>query len=439
MIGILQEIHLLECKDCVQVKRLLEEVNHHFQNRVFPWESRMIKHVPAAGCRDLHSIPKLTFPFEIVDSISLEGTLREVQSVNDQIEQLYQKTRISKEGLRLRFFLTSLIEDAVRRLFPQSICRPFGSTVNGFAQKGCDLDINVQLNPDGLKYRPTNERSYIQQTLCAIGAVLESFFPCAEHVVKILNARVPIVKLSSRSLGISCDLTLDNRSSYQTAKVFWMFTILQPSIKRLLFVIRRWAREIGLIRQHPGTWLSNFQLICLVAFFMQCRNPPLLPSIDMVLSQSSALNKWQRSVKCSPEPRELLIEFFRFFTSQVNYENQALDLSTGQLTAKTEFAPIVILNPMEDSHNITRNVESGEWQRCLECMEVAIKLLERSNSCRPDAGTQWGLLSLLDPSNYPTASQNADVEYGAESFSDPLKLDQLLSTGTERSTDEVIK
>uniref|UniRef100_A0A5S6QQP7 RNA_pol_L_2 domain-containing protein n=1 Tax=Trichuris muris TaxID=70415 RepID=A0A5S6QQP7_TRIMR len=416
------EIYLYEYKDSAQVKRLLNQASHRFQSRVFPWESRMIRHVPAAGFRDIHSIPKLTFPFEVVDCNSLVAALRDVESVNQQIEQLYQKTRISKEGLRLRFFLTSLIEDVIHRLFPQSVCRPFGSTVNGFAQRGCDLDVNVQLNPDSTraeqvssgnqfffcaKYRPQNERSYIQQTLSTIGAVLESFVPCMDQVVKILNARVPIVKLRHRSLGISCDLTLDNKSSHQTAKVFWMFSVLQPSIRLLLFVVRRWAREIGLTRQNPGIWLSNFQLICLVAFFMQCRSPPLLPSIDMLLKHNFRLDNWQTSAESSPEPRELLIEFFRFFTTSINYENQALNLFTGQLTSKTEFAPLVIWNPMEESHNITRNVASGEWQRCLECMQVAIKLLEQSKGFRPS--TPY-LMSINDSKSKIRIVQPADSE-----------------------------
>lgn len=40
------------------------------------------------------------------------------------------------------------MKDSVSGSFPYSDMLPFGSTVNGFGKRGCDLDIAIRLYPE---------------------------------------------------------------------------------------------------------------------------------------------------------------------------------------------------------------------------------------------------------------------------------------------------
>lgn len=55
---------------------------------------------------------------------------------------LVDETTLTENGIRLRFFVASLIEDAFRGVFPMSVCTPFGSTTNGFGHSNSDLDMD---------------------------------------------------------------------------------------------------------------------------------------------------------------------------------------------------------------------------------------------------------------------------------------------------------
>ncbi|KRY42153.1 Nicotinamide mononucleotide adenylyltransferase 1 [Trichinella spiralis] len=238
-----QAVYICEFKDSLSFNRFLDQVSQKFTSDVFPMKSRIIKCSRGVSEMDVHSFPKLACGFEKIDFNHLYSLLGNASTANQQIDILFQHTKIHREGMRLRFFLTTLIEDAVRRCFPFAICRPFGSTID-------------KLSADQYyfcsRYKPKNERTYIQNTLSILADVLGNFMPSFTHVQKILHARVPIIKLYHQTLGIHCDITLDNKNAYKTAKVFWLFGKMNAHFKPLLFAVRYWAKQIGLTRPHPG-------------------------------------------------------------------------------------------------------------------------------------------------------------------------------------------
>jgi len=63
----------------------------------------------------------------------------------------------------------------------------------------------------------------------------------------------------------------------------------QQRISPLVFVVRQWARSIGVTGTVPGTGFSNFMLTVLVVFFLQTRRLPLFPALGALKSLSSGL------------------------------------------------------------------------------------------------------------------------------------------------------
>lgn len=54
---------------------------------------------------------------------------------------LYDMLKITDLDIRLRFFTAEQISYYLSRLFYNISVIPFGSSVNGFGQIGCDLDL----------------------------------------------------------------------------------------------------------------------------------------------------------------------------------------------------------------------------------------------------------------------------------------------------------
>lgn len=54
---------------------------------------------------------------------------------------LYNSLKITDLDIRLRFYTAHQISYYLSRLFHNVCVVPFGSSVNGFGQRGCDLDL----------------------------------------------------------------------------------------------------------------------------------------------------------------------------------------------------------------------------------------------------------------------------------------------------------
>lgn len=67
--------------------------------------------------------------------------------ISDQISTLYNSTKLSDVGTRLRFLTGIQIESCLSGMFVNSNVYPFGSSVNGFGKMNCDLDLVLNLSP----------------------------------------------------------------------------------------------------------------------------------------------------------------------------------------------------------------------------------------------------------------------------------------------------
>lgn len=128
---------------------------------------------------------------------------------------------MSDLSLRLRFITARQIEQALCGLFPSVNLLPFGSSINGFGNGTCDLDLyislqnNIQTNSESQnrlifqnRNSSANERAQVQKLIEILGDILSHFLPGCNHVRRISHARVPIIKYKQGYTGIECDLSL---------------------------------------------------------------------------------------------------------------------------------------------------------------------------------------------------------------------------------------
>lgn len=162
---------------------------------------------------------------------SLANQLSAASTVSDQIQALYESTRLNDLSIRMRFLGALQIQRALSGLFLNHVVLPFGSTVNGFGKLGCDLDMILHYNSDDSSYQMPSayanrrlmfhtkgvvsdsdgaKRLAIENHIKFYGALCESFVPGASNVNAIHKARVPIVRYFHKYLNISVDISLLN-------------------------------------------------------------------------------------------------------------------------------------------------------------------------------------------------------------------------------------
>ncbi|TRY58993.1 hypothetical protein DNTS_012393 [Danionella cerebrum] len=198
--------------------------------------------------------------------------LSKKNSIDEQLQCLMDIYQLTEESISLRYLVCSLLGDLAGVYFPQSVIRPFGSTVNGLGRLGCDLDMILDLNGtyEGSQKRSSphleyqvkmalSERAMVQTILSVIARCLEKFGPGFGGVESIPHARCPIVRFSHETSGLSCDLTL-NTFGMKSSELLFLYGQLDPRVRPLLFAVRFWAQNHGITKVVPGAWITNFSL-----------------------------------------------------------------------------------------------------------------------------------------------------------------------------------
>ncbi|XP_017963555.1 poly(A) RNA polymerase, mitochondrial isoform X1 [Drosophila navojoa] len=364
---------------------------------------------------------------------ALKELLRGAAGIDQQLNLLYEQTRLNELGVRMRFLAALQVEQAISGMFPDALAQPFGSSVNGFGKMGCDLDLilrfdgkipstdqDSQREASRLIYHTkenlSNGRSQTQRQMECIGDMLHLFLPGVCHVRRILQARVPIIKYHHEHLDLEIDLSMSNLTGFFMSELLYMFGEMDPRVRPLTFCVRRWAQSCGLTNPSPGRWITNFSLTCLVMFFLQQMRQPILPSIGaMVKAANTAdIRVTEDGINCtfardmdrvgfqsrnSSSLSELLLQFFEFY-SQFDFHNRAISLNEGRALAKPDHSAMYIVNPLEQLLNVSKNVSLEECERLrIEVRNAAWMLeseVENATLSESERREQsWGLLNLF--------------------------------------------
>ncbi|VVC88760.1 unnamed protein product [Leptidea sinapis] len=359
-----------------------------------------------------------------VDEDELFGNLMECHTVSDQIQMLYDKTKLNDVGIRLRFMLARQLEVMMSSLYANIAIYPFGSSVNGFGKMGCDLDL-VLTNNVNYELLDTNRRLVYQEKKCEggrspwqrhmelVGTLLELRVAGAARVQKILNARVPIVKYSHELTSLDCDLCYNNMSGVYMSELLWLLGERDQRVRPLTFAVRRWARTVSLTNPHPGRWITNFPLTLMVLFFLQQRRHDgfILPSFnklvaaagkdDIRIAEESVnctflrdLNKLPADSSRSEDNLETLLYHFFEYYAQFDFQEKAISIVEGVPIRKPNSLPLYIVNPLEQALNVSRNVSFEECERLkMEVRNAAWHLEAVLDGKKTE---DWGLLGLLE-------------------------------------------
>uniref|UniRef100_A0A6V7K6U8 Poly(A) RNA polymerase mitochondrial-like central palm domain-containing protein n=1 Tax=Bracon brevicornis TaxID=1563983 RepID=A0A6V7K6U8_9HYME len=221
-----QHFFLIEFKSIESQKAILETATHVNHHETIPTFSNMLwfrnslkKQKKLVADR----IPPISIAIDDQkNETKCLAALQKINSISEQMETLYNFYRIDETSIRLRFLTAQQFERTFSGLFPNNTVLPFGSTVNSFGKRGCDLDLVMTLDGGDTREKLTSrlvyqtkstlpdERAQTKRSMEVVAQIMQTFMPGIRQVRKILNARVPIIKYDHSLTGIECDLSMTN-------------------------------------------------------------------------------------------------------------------------------------------------------------------------------------------------------------------------------------
>ncbi|CAG2210021.1 TUT1 [Mytilus edulis] len=342
-------------------------------------------------------------------------------TIQSQMTYLVDLIQASPEELQQRYYICKVLEQALSPFFPGVTVNQFGSSVNGFGLKGCDMDVYLGLDKIGISVRSTNiDLPYtrdvhslkktsgpLQQAdvdgmtngdKCKlISRILIEHAPACSNTQIIPSTRCPIIRFKHESSGIKCDLSLDNQLALQNTRLLQALSQYDPRIKPLVYAVRYWGRLKHLAGNiKTGPRMSNYALTLMVVYYLQNTNPVTLPTIQSLADLSSTktiIGPWDCSFVGSnfippthnvQTCEELLAGFFKFF-SHFDFKANALSIRTGSvlpvakitLDNTMKLAPINIQDPFVLDHNVTQNMNETIRELMIKEFNIAAYKAER--------------------------------------------------------------
>ncbi|GFT94241.1 poly(A) RNA polymerase, mitochondrial [Nephila pilipes] len=237
----------------------------------------------------------------------LVKALRKCNSVTEQMEILVSILTLSPEDVKNRHKFCRTLELIFKPFFSNFKIQMFGSTMNGFGFKGCDIDMtfetstelkekifyletpNVPLVSEVIRGKVSpkeiSELPFKEQLIFLHNVMLEYYKESIEPTI-FINAHVPLVRFYHDKYNLKCDLTFKNKVAFANTKLLYLFFKMDKRVPPLLMTLRYWAKHLEITGK--GLSFNTYTISLMVIFFLQNRNPPILPRADLILSLSDS-------------------------------------------------------------------------------------------------------------------------------------------------------
>ncbi|XP_011862095.1 PREDICTED: poly(A) RNA polymerase, mitochondrial [Vollenhovia emeryi] len=342
------------------------------------------------------------------------------KSTSAQMIVLYEALKLTDLEVRLRFHTAHHLEQYFSRLFQNMKVLPFGSSINGFGRKRCDLDL--VLVPDNSEERKAasrlvfhsksmeyKDRNETKQFLAILANTMQYFIPGVLNVRKILEARVPIIKFHYDYTHTECDLSATNMTAIYMTELLNLYGEIDWRVRPLVIAIRVWAKCQNITSDAPGQWITNFPLTLLVLFYLQQKK--ILPSLKTLKMHATRtdirctnngidctflrdINKLPIDYKYKPnqDSLETLLHGFFEYYSTFDFQTKGICIREGVEIRKPSRSPLHITNPLETTLNVCKNVTPHEVNHIITKSHDAIYTLETADKSN---SINWGIMALL--------------------------------------------
>ena len=427
---------LIEFKNEDDVNYIIKNQSGHFQSCNIGMQTRcLIVHANAldrvdnrynaSSSANLEIIMNQDLSIEKESLETLESKLNESKSLDEQILYLCNSNKINDFSLRLKFFVASLIEDAINITYPKSSCLPFGSTLNGFGCVDSDLDLSIrkssafsdEKNKQGLFYFET-KTSDKPMNLQELHYNLTNYLPHFRDIYHISSARVPILKgefyVTNPSLEFDISTQLTN--SYLMTRILWSYAAINSTVvKPLVKLVKFWTQITELSYKMNSNSipvnLSSFHAIILTLSFLVQKN--LVPELTSIIPNANEALKSIRSnrktsyneltneeeiyssykfsnaqdilalrLKYSGDRKSrqnlfnLFLEFLEFYAN-FNYKNKISLLKTCDVN-HTKTNQLFIANPLDPSINASPSIRYQQFHRFQYALKESVSIYKNT-------------------------------------------------------------
>ncbi|KAM9823006.1 terminal uridylyltransferase 7-like isoform 3-T3 [Syngnathus typhle] len=319
--------------------------------------------------RDGHLKKDCPEDFKKVDLPPLPPMTADFLSVLDLVcEQCFVDFAPDDLEVAVRERILQDLEIFVRRQFPGARLQLFGSSKNGFGFRQSDLDICMvregQDNIDDVDCINVIERL----------AKLLRKHPDLRNILPITTAKVPIVKFYHVRTGLEGDISLYNRLALHNTRLLALYAAIDRRVKILCYVMKVFAKICDIGDASRGS-LSSYAYTLMVLFFLQQREPPLIPVLQELydgdkkpevladgwnvyfFEDLKALpSRWPQYGKNTETVGQLWLGLLRFYTEDFDFKEHVV--CTRQKARLTTFNKqwtskyIVIEDPFDLNHNL---------------------------------------------------------------------------------------
>ncbi|XP_067225251.1 speckle targeted PIP5K1A-regulated poly(A) polymerase [Chanodichthys erythropterus] len=448
---------IVEFSEPQNAQTALAQLQHQFnglQLRVKPRERKEFK--LASRGKPKHTQISL-------DKLNFE--LCKATSVNEQMQKVVENFELGDNEKKVRDLLVQLLQEVFTEFFPDCQIVPFGSSVNTFGIHSCDLDLFLDLeNTKAFQARAKfsgstgenqsedchSEDSILSdidlstatsaEILELVATILRKCVPGVHKVQTLGTARLPVVKFSHRELNLQGDITINNRLAVRNTRFLQLCSGIDSRLRPLVYTIRLWAKQKQLAGNlsGPGPMLNNYALTLLVIFYLQNRDPLVLPSVNQLKNmaceeEECVIEEWDCTFPSQPfsvppsknteDLGTLLFGFFTFY-SKFDFPASVVSLRDGHVLPITDFlrsdekavnaaeasspkpkrsltpklGPMNVLDPFEQNHNVAGNLnertQKNFKRECCEAEKYCRSLQYQRKSAK---GKSWGLVRLFAP------------------------------------------
>ena len=275
-------------------------------------------------------------------------------------------------------------------------------------------------------------RQQIQKYCDQIAQLIKNFLPGCQDINYILHARVPIIKYRQELIGVDCDVSFAT-SGHQMSELLYLYGELDNRVRPLVYAIRHWAKDQGLVQnERPTVFFTNFEITLMVIFFLQNHYgmlPPLNklfeladPSVDEYICNDGVnctflrdisglqpdLNKhWMlqpivdgNKLYSSPtvplnsgQPisiKEIIKNFYSFYAT-FNFQKDIICIRSGKILPRqykknrrsthheldrNSSSSVIITNPLEPDLNVGSNIKERAVLKFRKACKSSLKRLE---------------------------------------------------------------